>query len=211
MLKKINLKVIWIIISLIIFECIMYLLAKITPFNPYLLISVFDNNLPYINYFVYFYIGWYLMLFFVPYFIYLNSKTCFKEYITNFIGCVFISSIVFLIFPTTIIRNTALGTSFNDFVVSLIYKIDTPILNCLPSMHCAISFLFIYYAIILKNTKWYYRLIIIILSILVITSTLLIKQHVIYDVFTALIMVFISVFITKYFKLQRYTNKYTKV
>lgn len=62
----------------------------------------------------------------------------------------------------------------------------TPGINCLPSIHCLYSFLFIFAVLDTKSNspKWM-KIFIITLSILVVLSTLFIKQHIVYDVIAA--------------------------
>lgn len=209
-MKKINYKVILLIIGTILFESLFYLMAKLTFFEPFLLTSVIDDKLPLVPFFIYFYIFWYLMLFFVPYIIYVKNKDKFYEYLAVIVVSILISSMVFFFFPTTIIRGNIESTNITTFILNFIYLTDTPALNCLPSMHCAVCFMFIYYSFKI-DIKWYYKLLIIILSILVIISTLLIKQHVIWDVFAALLLVIIAVLVVKKSKIKLFIkNKLNK-
>ena len=208
-MKQLKYKIIVIIIGLIIFESIFYLLAKLTPIDSFLLTSSIDNKIPLIEEFIYPYIGWYLMLFIVPYIIYCKNKEKFYEYVTIFMGCVIVSSIIFFLFPTTIVRGDILVNDVTTFILKFIYLTDTPALNCLPSMHCAICFVFIYSCLNL-DLKWYYKLLIIILSLLVIVSTLFIKQHVIWDVLGAFILVIVVIVLIKIFKLDLYVKDIIK-
>jgi len=205
-MRNFNYKVILIIIGLILFESIFYFLAKLTFLEPYLLTSSLDNKLPLIPFFIYFYVFWYLMLFVIPYVIYLKKKELFFEYVTVFAVCVLISTVIFFFFPTTLIRGNIEVNNFTTYLLNFIYLTDTPALNCLPSMHCAVCFGFIYYSLKI-DLKWYYKVIINVLSILIILSTLLIKQHVIWDVFAALILIIIVIFIVKKMNLTKHFNK----
>lgn len=205
-MKKINYKVILVIIGLILFESIFYFLSKLTFIEPYLLTSSLDSKLPLIPFFIYFYVFWYLMLFIVPYIIYLKKKELFLEYVTVFVFCVLVSTVIFFFFPTTIMRGNVEVNNFTNYLLNFIYLTDTPALNCLPSMHCAVCFGFMYYSLKI-NLKWYYKVIINVLSILIILSTLLIKQHVIWDALAALILVVGVIIVVKRFKLDNILKK----
>lgn len=205
-MKKLNYKIVLIIIGLILFESFFYFLSKLTFLEPFLLTSSFDSNLPLVPFFIYFYIFWYLMLFIIPYIIYLKRKDLFYEYIAIFVTCILISSIIFFFFPTTIVRGDINVNGITSFLVNFIYLTDTPALNCLPSMHCAFCFGFMYYSFRL-DIKWYYKLLINLISILIILSTMFIKQHVIWDVIAALFLVFIAIVLVKKLRLDSYIKK----
>lgn len=209
-MKKINWRIILIICGLILFESICYLLAKLSPFSEMVLKSSLDNQLPLISWFVLFYIGWYLMLFIVPYILYIKDRNLFYKYISLFIGCVLLSSIIFFIFPTTIVRGDFEVCGISTFLLKIVYLVDTPALNCFPSMHCAVCFIFIYCACFIKKCPWYYRLLLIFLSIAVILSTILIKQHVIWDVIGALLLVIVVLILNYIFKIDARTVRYLK-
>ena len=55
-------KVLIFTIVLVVFETIMYLLAKFSPFEPTILLSTLDQKLPVIQSFVMFYYLWYIYL-----------------------------------------------------------------------------------------------------------------------------------------------------
>lgn len=176
------------IILLIIYESIMYLLCKLSPFSVHVLGSTLDSKIPFIPEFIYFYVSWYLMLFIFPYVFLKKNQESFCKYVTSTFWCITITTIIYLFFPTTILRTDMEITSFSTLLVKIIYLIDTPVLNCFPSMHCIICFLFIYIVYFddkfSKKNKW----IAYVWSLLVILSTLFIKQHVILDIISAFII-----------------------
>ena len=208
-MKKFNYKIVLITIGLILFESVFYLLSKLTFIEPFVLSSVIDNKLPLIEEFIYLYVFWYLMLFIIPYLIYYKNKDLFYQYVTVFMGCVLVSSIIFFIFPTTIVRGNFEVNNITTFILNFIYLTDTPALNCLPSMHCAICFVFMYYSFKI-DLKWYNKVLINILSILIILSTLFIKQHVIWDAIAALVMVLIVIILVRKSKLDFNVKSYLK-
>ena len=143
------------------------------------------------------------MLFLVPYIFYKkNPKSFNKYYITTFL-CITIGLFIYFFYPTTMYRADIEFKSISEYLVNIIYKMDTPVLNCFPSMHCVISFIFIYVSLTEKNLNIKYKVLLTIWSLLVIVSTLLVKQHVLVDVISAFILsliVFILVSRIKYLK-----------
>ena len=188
-------KIILLILYLIFYQCFIYFITKFTPFEFNILVSSIDSQLPFIPSFIYFYIIWYLMLFFVPFILYKYDELNFNKYIlTTFIG-ITVCGIIYFVFPTIIVRESIVVNNVTTFLIELIYKLDTPALNCLPSMHCLISFFFMIYCSLCKPLPIKYIFLINIFSILVVISSVLIKQHFIIDVITALIISIIVSFI----------------
>lgn len=201
--KRLLTAIIIIIIS-IAFESLMYELGRAFSHSPTLLVSSIDDKIPFLAGFIYPYISWYLMLFFVPIIIHKYSKADFCNYITTTIITIIIAFCIFIIFPTTVNRPNIVGINFTSNITYLIFKMDEPVLCCLPSMHCVLCFLFIIYTIKLKGLKSPFKVIITLWSSLVILSTLFIKQHVIYDILGAIIVVYLAYIICKKFNLSKY-------
>lgn len=186
--------------SLVIYQSILYLIAKLSPFNITLIGSNLDNKIPFIDEFIYFYISWYLMIFIVPYIIYKNDKNIFKKYAITVFTCNTFIFFIYFLYPTTINRPNIIVKDITSFITYVIYKLDDPILNCFPSMHCLISFIYIY-VFLFEDKLSKYKMPIIIWSLLIILSTLFVKQHVLLDVFGAFIIsLVIYLIVNKKFK-----------
>jgi len=181
-------KVIITILSLIAFQSLLYLLAKFTPFEYHIVNIAFDNKIPFIKYFVYPYIIWYITLFLVPYLYSKYDIKLYNIYLKTLFIAITIVFVTYIFYPTTLIRDPVITTDLSTFIINLIYKLDTPAINCLPSMHCLISFLHIFITPKVKKIKTILKVIIIVQSILVILSTVFIKQHVILDVIFAFVL-----------------------
>lgn len=198
------------LIFTIIYQCLTYFIVKFFESNPYVLDNVIDAKIPFISYFIYFYIFWYIMMVFIPYFYIKKDKNMFYKYtLVTLIG-VTISNIIFLIFPTTFtMRGDVSGSGITNFIVKTIYYFDDPILNCLPSIHCLLCFEFIFSSLFNRNIKKTESFIITFLSILVILSTLFVKEHAIYDVISSFVLVSIIWSIVSCFKLDiKFKNFY---
>lgn len=194
------------IIFLLLFDSTLYFISKLIQTKPNLLTSTLDNKLPFIESFIYIYASWYLLLIIVPIILYCKDKNKYYQYFTATILAVIISNIIFIIYPTTVIRPTIQSNNITNYLINLIYQIDTPAINCFPSLHCLISFLFIYS---IKNEKInkILKIAITILSILVILSTVLIKQHIIIDVISGFILSIIVWIIVTKTNISKYIKK----
>ena len=128
------------------------------------------------------------MLFIVPYLLYKSDKEIFKKYFVSTFISITIAGLIYILFPTSIVRASINGSGITNFIVKFIYLIDTPVMNCFPSMHCIISFLFIFSVIGCRNLSNKYKWVISILSCLIVISTLLVKQHVVVDVISGFII-----------------------
>ena len=132
---------------------------------------------------------WYLFLILIPLLILKYNKKVFDKYIVVSIVYAILEGIIFILFPTTMNRQPLVVTDISTWVVDIIYKVDTPVCNLFPSAHCAFSILFIISILDVKEVKKEYKILIIISSLLIILSTLFIKQHVVIDVLGALLIV----------------------
>lgn len=177
-----------ILILVLIFQAGIYSISKLFQSSPIYLNNYFDNIIPFIPYFVIFYITWFPLLFLVPLLVLKYDKKVFDRYIfTIFIFAIF-EGIMFILLPTTMNREVINVTSISTFIINIIYKVDTPA-NLFPSAHCAFAILFIMSVLDVKKIKREYKLLILVISILIILSTLFIKQHVLIDVIGALAII----------------------
>lgn len=146
-----------------------------------------DRALPFVAPFVLFYVFAFVQWGVSYIFIARDSRElCYRFAIGNIcakIICLFF----FLLFPTTLIRPEITGTDLCSRLVQLIYTIDAPV-NLFPSIHCLESWACIRAAFLLKSSNRTYKVITILMSLGVFASTLLIKQHVIVDVFGGILV-----------------------
>ena len=121
---------------------------------------------------------------------------------------ILLSDLTFLIYPTIIVRPEIEIKGFTDLILYLTYYFDTPAVNCVPSVHCLFCFISIYYVTLNKKIKTQIKVPIITYLILIILSTLFIKQHLLIDVVVASIYTIISIFLTNilYKKVKRALN-----
>ncbi len=181
-MKKLELKPLLISIGLVVFQSIFYFGLRFIQGEPHIVGNYIDTQIPFINYFIIPYYIWFILIFAIPYYYYKVDKDSLVNYIISYTACIIIANIIFAVYPSTVIRPEGIPNSnIINFMVNVIYFIDNPPLNCFPSMHCAVSMLFILTISRQKDTKLIYRLIIIFISMLIMASTLFTKQHVFID------------------------------
>ena len=129
-------------------------------------------------------------------FILLKQDTIFgyKVSLAIIIGSI-IGFIIFLVFPTGVLRTNFEINNVFDWILSQIYFVDNPI-NACPSFHCFCSTITIIILKYSKNIDNKYRIINTIFSILVYASTLLTKQHYLIDVPTGILTAYLSYLIS---------------
>ncbi len=92
-----------------------------------------------------------------------------------------ISTVIFLVMPTVMVRPEVPDGGFFHWVTKLIYAMDTPD-NLFPSLHCLESWVVFRGAMRCRRVGNGYRISMFVIALLVFASTLLVKQHVILDV-----------------------------
>ena len=178
-----------------------YFFIKLFISNYNLIGSPIDNYIPFLPIFIYIYNIWYPLEILSLFYIYKKDKeTYIKTIITLGISILIMHSI-FIIYPTMVDRPII--SSFNSLTTLILYitfKSDTPV-NCFPSGHCLICFIMIFAFIKSKNISIKTKSIMIILNILIILSTLFVKQHVLIDVLGSLVITVISFYYLSKLKL----------
>ena len=208
--NKINFKIIGILVFLIVFEALIFFVSKLFISSPHIIGSRLDELTPFLPGFIYIYVAWYISLIVIPYYIYYKDKNSFNKYVVTFIISTIICGIIFVVYPNTIKRADITGGGITNFIIKIIYYLDYPV-NCLPSIHCLYSFLYIFAIFDTKKvTPTYIKIIITVFSISVVLSTLFIKQHVIVDALASLIISTVVWIIVDKFRMHEYLNKKLK-
>lgn len=179
----------------------LYYFAKLFQTNYNLIGSSIDNIIPFIPIFIYIYNIWYPFEMLSLFFIYKDSLKIYTKTIISLLFSFIISTSIFIIYPTTINRpNIDSYNNLTELITYITYKADTPAINCFPSNHCILCFTIIFSVLAIKNMSKKKKYIIIFINILIILSTSLVKQHVLYDVIGSLIISSICFYILSKFK-----------
>ncbi len=170
-----------------------------------------DNKIPFIPQVIILYNLFYPMVFLAFYSIFNHDKgTYYKGIIAGIIGFM-IADIIFILYPTIIIRPDVTSMDIdpiNKFIISMTYKIDSPAINCLPSIHCLFCFQAIISLLMCKKYNNISRVVMIIILSLIIVTTLLVKQHYFLDVIASLIVSILATLISSmiYKKVKRHKS-----
>ena len=200
LLNKIEIKPLLISIGLILFQTIFFFSAKLVQSNFHLIGGKIDNMIKFNILAIIPYCLWYILIFYVPYYFYKKDKNALVKYIASYLLCAFIASIIFVVYPTTVDRPIVEPNGVLGFITWFIFKADTPAINCLPSLHCAVSMLLSLAAFSSKKISMIFKIIVTIFAIIVMISTLYIKQHVFIDLVTGDVLATLCFLITSHNK-----------
>lgn len=201
-----------IILGTIVFQSILYMLARLIQGNPHIIGEVMDSKIPFIIYFIVPYCLWYFLIFIIPMIYYKSDKNLFTKYILCFLLCSMISNVIFIIYPTAVLRPKIISNGFFDNMADIVFGIDNPPINCFPSLHCAISLALILYTFEDKKCTIGGKIAIIIISLSIMAGTLFVKQHVFIDVIGGcLLCIIVFLIIERTPKLVSKTKKLLKL
>ena len=93
--------------------------------------------------------------------------------------------VLFLLLPTTIARPEAAGSGLIGWLTRTIYAADTPV-ALFPSIHCVDSWLCWRFLMDCRKVPKWYKWVNFVFSLLVCASTVLVKQHVVVDIFAGI-------------------------
>ena len=116
--------------------------------------------------------------------------------------------VCFLAFPTAMERPDVRGRDVFSWLTRLIYRLDDP--NMLfPSIHCLDSWFCFRGAMRTKGTPRWYRVFAFVFALLVFASTLLVKQHVFFDVLGGVVVLELGLFISNRLRAGRVYERLT--
>ena len=152
--------------------------------------SWLDEQIPFLPWTVWFYTSQYFVL--PTSFILVQKKENYSHMYYSMLAAIITSCMVFFFYPTVIQRPEELDSGVVDTVRWLLYKVDAPT-NCFPSLHVAFACLSSLYVMrehrLLGALSWVW-------SILIIISTMTLKQHYVIDVMGGMIVAFLSYHLT---------------
>lgn len=182
------------IASLMLSQAFFYWFLKFFQPNPNYISLPIDQKIPLIPSFIYIYNTFYPFIFIAFYFLFQkDEKTYYKGIIAGIIGYLF-CDIIYLCYPT-IMPRTLIPNDINvitALVLKITYFIDTPAVNCFPSIHCLFCFQIIFSFLKAKTINIKTKGFIIIYSLLIILSTVLVKQHYFVDIIGAFLICIIA-------------------
>ncbi len=194
---------IMIIVNFITYTCTKYITDS---GNHYDISLPIDMSLPFIPAFIVIYVLSYLQWVFGFGLVARESKEVCYRVISSEIIAKIICFVIFVVFPTTMLRPEINDSDFFSTLTKVIYFLDTPT-NLFPSVHCLESWILFRTAHeITRHKKWLVAAWLI-FALLVFASVLLVKQHLILDIPAAILIAEISLFAGKKFKTGRIFEK----
>ncbi len=152
------------------------------------IMTAVDRQIPFIPEFIIPYIGWYFFMFFYLIFFYQKDRKIYYESLlaTN-IGMIVCYGVYFF-FQTTFPRPVLSGNDFYINLVRFIYSNDQPY-NCFPSIHVLTTFIIMYGMYRSEINSFFNRYFVYIFGMLIILSTVFVKQHSVLDGAASIILV----------------------
>ena len=153
--------------------------------NYYLIQCPIDNNIPFIEEFVLFYLSWFVLLAGTQIWsLFASKKDFLRLAFVMFLGNTICLGIYWIAPNGISLRPDTVPDNIWGWMVGLLYQADTPT-NVCPSIHVSSSVAIAltgWNSELLKGNKWL-RLFLAVWTVLICASTLFIKQHSIIDVF----------------------------
>jgi membrane-associated phospholipid phosphatase len=177
-----------------------YIIANTLSKSGKSLSLLLDKEIPFVSLFVFPYVYWYIYI--VLGLIFILSKDR-KRYLRTLIAIysgMCICYIFYYLYPVEISRPVIANNTIPNRLVNLIYKNDRPV-NCFPSIHVLNTYIIMRFTKIKYSKSWFYYTNMI--GVLIILSTLFIKQHFILDGIVAIILAEVVILIAK-----KIENKY---
>ncbi len=173
-----------------------------------------DSEVPLISWFVYFYFLTFplgLITFF--YVAYKDKKALYNIFLTLCISFA-ISGIIYFFGQTEFTKPDFTPVTFTDKFVVWTWGSTNPV-NCFPSQHCFMAFAMIIAVCSSKGLNIFYRLFTFAISVMIILSTVFIRQHFILDIVASFDIMFIVFGLVYYYKfgdkmVKRYEDKKLK-
>lgn len=146
-----------------------------------------DQKVPVIPVFIYIYFGCYLFWLINMMLGGRVSKEHFYKLCTTSVICTILCACIYLVYPCTLTRPEIKVTDVNTFFLDVLYKIDQPV-NLCPSLHCLTSWLCVISVRKQKSIPTGYRIFSYIYALLILISTQVLKQHVLIDLITGVLV-----------------------
>lgn len=155
---------------------LMYLPLDRSNGHVFILVTAFDKIIPIERIFVLPYALWYLFIFFPLIWFMLIDYDLYKTAIISIVTGFLICFAIFFIYQTGVPRPVVAGQDFLSRLIRLIYHFDAPY-NDFPSIHVMSSFIILLGCMRARTYSREISWLIQIMAVLVILSTLFIKQH----------------------------------
>lgn len=151
------------------------------------LVTDLDQSVPFLKIFILPYLTWYFFIFgTLAYFCYKNKKIYYRTLIAINLGLL-ISYVFYFFFQTNVPRPDLVGNDFLTMLIAFVYNNDQPY-NAFPSIHVLLSFLMIKAINKYPGKNYFNVCTVYTIAILIILATQFVKQHVILDLLSSIVL-----------------------
>ncbi len=174
-----------------------FLTERFIPYEKcYPVHSALDDIIPFCEYFIVFYVGWYLLIVGTLLYMALYSPKNFENLMKFIIVTQIVAMVIYIVFPN---RQDLRPSEFErenifTYVLGLIYSIDTST-NVCPSLHVAYSVGIASAWIKEKSASKLCKVLLTAFCVMVCVSVTFVKQHSVVDIFVALPVCVLAEFI----------------
>ncbi|GAA0373955.1 phosphatase PAP2 family protein [Paenibacillus motobuensis] len=154
----------------------------------HVLSSPIDDRLPLIPAMAIPYIGWYPYIIIGIMYLCLKDRSAYyRTLIVMNIGLI-VCYLIYFFYQTTVIRPEVFPDRWDrKLLLDFVYGVDNPY-NCFPSIHALHSYVIMRGALAAKTVRKSIKTAFVIGAMTIIVSTLLVKQHVIYDALGSMLL-----------------------
>ena len=180
----------WLSLSLMLSLAVMGLFYDIlnSPERGFVILnSSLDRIIPYVPAMSIPYLGWYPFVFGVLAYLCAKDRLTYYRVLLSMNISVWICYLIYFNFQTMVPRPELTGTGLGASVLGWLYSQDRPY-NCFPSIHSLHSYLVMRAVLSVPSIRKPIKLLVAGGAATIILSTLMIKQHVIYDALGAVIL-----------------------
>ncbi|WP_164779532.1 phosphatase PAP2 family protein [Paenibacillus kobensis] len=152
------------------------------------LVTSFDRSTPFVKGFFLPYSVWIIYIYICLIYFFIKDRTSYYRGILMYTLCALSCYMIYSVFQTTVPRPDIVGSDVFSQLARYVYERDKPF-NCFPSIHCFSSYLMMRLLAVSPARNKLNRVLIYGMSTTIIASTLLVKQHVVWDVVGAITLV----------------------
>ncbi|GGD58361.1 phosphatase PAP2 family protein [Paenibacillus nasutitermitis] len=152
------------------------------------LVTDLDEQIPFLKLFIVPYLGWFVFIFVCFVYLAFKNKQLYRHTLLRFNIGLTVCYLVYAVYQTHVPRPEFAVHDLFDRLVQYVYSMDEPF-NCFPSTHVLTSYCMMKAFISSQAINRYIRLGVSCMSILIIASTLFVKQHVLLDIAGAIAVV----------------------
>lgn len=151
------------------------------------LVTQLDTEIPYIKYFIVPYVIWYAFIFLTFLYLCIKDRKVYMQTLLTYNLGMLVCFVCYFVFQTSVPRPDLMGDDFFTKMVAYVYASDQPY-NCFPSIHCLSSYIMFLAIDKVENKQWYIPVLVKGSALIIIVSTLFVKQHVLLDALAAMLL-----------------------